>query len=72
LLNGVGLPLVARNTVIGIIYIFRSYAGNFSNNDRTVLSSFANQAAVAVQNAQLYNQVNQEKQRLFALLDSAA
>ncbi len=71
-LNGVGLPLVARNTVIGIIYIFRNYAGNFSNNDRVVLNSFANQAAVAVQNAQLYNQVNQEKQRLFALLDSAA
>ena len=72
LMNGVGLPLEARGTTIGIIYIFRNYAGNFSNNDRAVLSSFANQAAVAVQNAQLYNQVNQEKQRLFALLDSAA
>jgi K+-sensing histidine kinase KdpD len=72
MLNGVGLPLVARGQIVGIIYIFRSYSGSFSNNDRTVLSSFANQAAVAVQNAQLYNQVNQEKQRMTALLDSAA
>ena len=72
LLNGVGLPLVARSQTIGVIYIFRSYSGTFSNNDRTVLSSFANQAAVAVQNALLYKQINQEKQRISALLDSAA
>jgi signal transduction histidine kinase len=72
LLNGVGLPLVAREQSIGIIYIFRSYSASFSLNDRTVLSSFANQAAIAVQNAQFYNQINQEKQRMSALLDSAA
>ncbi len=72
LLNGVGLPLVARNQAIGVIYIFRSYSSSFSSNDRVVLSSFANQAAVAVQNAQLYNQIIQEKQRMSALLDSAA
>ncbi len=72
LMNGVGLPLVARGQTIGVIYIFRSHSGTFSNNDRTVLSSFANQAAVAVQNALLYNQINYEKQRMSALLDSAA
>lgn len=72
LLNGVGLPLVAREHTIGVIYIFRSYSGTFSVNDRTVLSSFANQAAVAVQNAQFYTQITQEKQRMSALLDSAA
>lgn len=72
MLNGVGLPLVAREQTIGVIYIFRGYSGSFSVNDRTVLSSFANQAAVAVQNAQFYNQINQEKHRMSALLDSAA
>ncbi|MHB8133286.1 MAG: ATP-binding protein [Anaerolineaceae bacterium] len=72
LLNGVGLPLVAREQTIGVIYIFRSYSASFSLNDRTVLSSFANQAAIAVQNAQFYNQIIQEKQRMSALLDSAA
>lgn len=72
LLNGVGIPLVARNQSIGVIYIFRSYSGSFSSNDRKVLASFANQAAIAVQNAQLYNQVNHERQRMSALLDTVA
>lgn len=72
LLTGVGLPLIARKKVVGMLFIFRGYAGSFSSNDYTVLSSFANQAAIAVQNAQLYSQVNQEKVRLSALLDSLA
>lgn len=72
LLTGVGLPLIARQRVVGMLFIFRSYAGTFSANDHALLSSFANQAAVAVQNAQLYTQVNQEKVRLNALLDSLA
>lgn len=72
LLTGVGLPLVARNIVVGVIYIFRNYPGVFSANDRALLRSFANQAAIAVQNAQLYTQLSREKQRLDALLDTAA
>lgn len=72
LLTGVGLPLIARQKVIGIIFIFRSYAGVFSANDRALLQSFADQAAIAVYNAQLYTMVTNEKQRLDALLDSAA
>ncbi len=70
-LTGVGLPLIARQKVVGVIYIFRSYPGIFSKNDRTLLRSFANQAAVAVQNAQLYNQVIQEKKRMEALVNNA-
>jgi PAS domain S-box-containing protein len=72
LLTGVGLPMVARNNVVGVIFIFRGYQSVFSTNDRALLGSFADQAAIAVQNAQLYTQVNQEKKRLDALLDSAA
>ena len=72
MLNGFGLPLVARQKVVGLIMIFRSYAGSISNNDYNLLSSFANQAAVAVQNAQLYTQANVERERLNALLDSLA
>jgi len=71
-LSAVGLPLIAQGEVIGLIYIFRNYQGVFSTNDRSLLSSFANQAAIAVRNARLYTQVNQEKQRTEAMLDSAA
>lgn len=72
LLTGVGLPLISRSKVVGLIFIFRGYQGRFSANDRNLLESFANQAAIAVQNAQLYSQITKEKRRLDALLDSAA
>jgi len=71
-LSAVGLPLIARQEVIGFIYIFRNYRGVFSTNDRSLLSSFANQAAIAVRNASLYTEVNREKQRIDAMLNSAA
>lgn len=72
LLNGTGLALAAHESVIGVIFIFRNYADVFTPNDRIILQSFANQAAIAVYNAQLYGQVSYEKQRLDALVDSAA
>jgi signal transduction histidine kinase len=72
LLGGVGLPLVVRGQVIGMIFIFRNYTARFSANDQALLQSFADQAAIAVRNAQLYTQIHREKQRLDALLDSAA
>ncbi|HSM71426.1 MAG TPA: ATP-binding protein [Anaerolineales bacterium] len=72
LLNGTALPLAAHGQVIGVIFIFRNYPDLFTNNDRVLLQSFADQAAIAVFNARLYGQVSYEKQRLDALLDSAA
>jgi len=72
LLNGVGIPLATHGQVIGVIFIFRSYPDLFSTNDKNLLQSFADQAAIAVFNAQLYGQVSYEKQRLDALIDSAA
>ena len=71
-LNGVGLPLISAKTVVGMIFIFRNYPGVFSSNDRALLQSFGDQAAIAIRNAQLYQQTTQEKQRMDALLDSAA
>lgn len=72
LLNGTALPLAAHEQVIGVIFIFRNYQDLFTPNDRVLLQSFADQAAIAVFNARLYGQVSYEKQRLDALLDSAA
>jgi PAS domain S-box-containing protein len=70
--SGVGLPLITRQQVVGALFVFRNYPSLFTPNDRALLNNFANQAAIAVQNAQLYQQINQEKTRLDGLLDSAA
>lgn len=72
LLVSVDLPMVMLKRLIGIIVIFRSYMGIFTANDRALLQSFANQAAIAVHNATLYTEVSQEKQRTDALLDTIA
>ena len=72
LMTSVGLPLIARQTVVGVIFIFRNYLTLFSAYDRKLLAGFANQAAIAVQNAQFYTAVSREKQRMEALMDSAA
>jgi PAS domain S-box-containing protein len=72
LLGGVVLPMIVRGQVVGMIFIFRNYTARFSANDQALLQSFADQAAIAVRNAQLYTQIRREKQRLDALLDSAA
>jgi PAS domain S-box-containing protein len=72
LLSGVALPLIARKQVIGLLFVFRNYLGVFSANDKALLQSFADQAAIAVHNAQLYTQVRDEERRIVALLDSVA
>ncbi|HSQ26504.1 MAG TPA: ATP-binding protein [Anaerolineales bacterium] len=72
LLTGVALPLIASKEVIGVLFIFRNYLGVFSGNDKSILESFADQAAIAVQNAQLYTRLRYEERRMVAMLDSVA
>lgn len=72
LLTGVAFPLITRKQVIGVLFVFRNYLGVFSANDKSILESFVDQAAIAVNNAQLYTQVRYEERRMVAMLDSAA
>lgn len=68
----VALPMIAHEELLGFVIIFRSGSMMFTQNDRQILHSFADQAAIAVNNAQLYEQVNREKQRLDAILEYSA
>jgi PAS domain S-box-containing protein len=67
----VALPLELGEDVIGYIFIFRGRGAAFSSNDRQVLGAFADQAAIAVQNARLYQQVNTERERLNAIIENS-
>lgn len=68
----VAIPMNVAHDLVGMIFIFRGYSDVFSANDRQVLQSFADQAAIAVHNAQLYQQVSREKQRLDAIIEASA
>jgi signal transduction histidine kinase len=68
----IALPLALGERLLGVIYLFRSGNIAFSANDQGVLASFADQAAIAVRNAQLYQQVVAEKQQLDAIIEHGA
>jgi PAS domain S-box-containing protein len=68
----VALPLVIEEKLIGAIYIFRTGGGAFSASDRALLAAFADQAAIAVRNAELYQQVNEERRALLAIIENSA
>ena len=68
----VALPMAIRREMIGVLYVFRAYGTRFTSDDRQVLASFADQAAVAVHNAQLYERISNEKRRLDAILEYSA
>ncbi|MFV9503658.1 MAG: ATP-binding protein [Oscillochloridaceae bacterium umkhey_bin13] len=69
----IALPLTLRDTPVGMIFVFRAALNvAFSPDDRQVLQDFADQAAIAVSNARLYQSVLREKQRLDALIEQSA
>ncbi|MEA3337825.1 MAG: ATP-binding protein [Chloroflexota bacterium] len=68
----VQLPLRIGDELLGAITIFRTGGAAFRTNERQVLQSFADQAAIAVRNARLYEEVSAEKRRLDAIIDHSA
>ena len=54
-----GLPLLHRDTVIGFLNLDSQHPGYFSEEDALRLQSFADQAVLAVENARLYEEVQQ-------------
>src|SRR5688572_29060444 len=50
------VPLIIKNDIIGVIYTDnRIRSGIFSESERDLLTAFANQAAVAIENARLFS-----------------
>lgn len=67
----VGLPLLFEETLLGVIYLFRGEHA-FTPLDSQFLQGFADQAAVAVRNARLYQALERERTRLAALVENSA
>jgi PAS domain S-box-containing protein len=69
----VSLPLLIRGHPIGFIVVFRAAVNvAFTMADRSLIETFATQAAVAVQNARLYQAAVQEQERLNAIIEQSA
>jgi two-component system nitrate/nitrite sensor histidine kinase NarX len=64
-----GAPLVIGQKVLGVLTADSFEVGAYTEEDALILQTFANQAAVAIENAQLYHQArqaaaNEERNRL--------
>lgn len=70
--QSVAMPLTFAGNPLGLLIIFRSYQANVTQNDMQIMQSFADQAAIAVHNAQLYERIDQERRRLAAILENSA
>ena len=66
------LPMISGDNVVGMIYVFQTGNYRFRSDASNLLRSFADQAAIAVKNARLYEAVISEKQRLDAILEQSA
>ncbi|MBC7260089.1 MAG: GAF domain-containing protein [Chloroflexi bacterium] len=66
--HAVGLPLLLGDQFLGMVFVFRTTgAALFSNIDKVLLQAFADQAAIAIDNARLYSQMTSRANALSKL-----
>lgn len=59
------VPLKIKGRVIGVLEVLNKYSGTgFNQEDLRLMSSIAAQAAIALENARLYQQVRQERDHI--------
>lgn len=65
-----GVPLVAGQKAIGILTADSFQIGTFSQEDAQIMQTFANQAAIAIENARLFDEAQQQRQVAEQALDN--
>ena len=64
------VPLKLKNQIIGVIFVdSRVFSSLFQENDLEILSAFADQAAVAIDNARLFENMEMAHKKLKAAYD---
>lgn len=55
----IGVPLIMKDRVVGLLSVSRLEVWPFTKDEEEMVSSFANQAAIAIENARLYNELKE-------------
>jgi signal transduction histidine kinase len=62
--SGAGFPLLRGQQVVGIFFVGYRTHHAFSDDERQIITAFADQAAIAIENARLHTQLQQSKKTL--------
>ncbi len=66
----IGMPLRRRQRVTGVLTLVHDETDRFKEEDLPLLNAIAGQAAIALENAQLFKETEQERSRLSAIINS--
>lgn len=66
----IGTPLRRRQRIIGVLTLVQDEPNQFKEADLPLLEAIAGQAAIALENAQLFRQTEQERIKLSAIINS--
>ncbi|MEK7808346.1 MAG: GAF domain-containing protein, partial [Chloroflexota bacterium] len=64
-----GLPLVVKDQVIGVLNLDKQQAGFYNDFDPGLALTFASQAAVAIENARLFESISRNAQEMWRASD---
>jgi signal transduction histidine kinase len=67
----IAVPLIARETVVGVIEVINKRAGSFDQFDLDVLEALGSSAAIAIDNAQLFETTRHSQERYRDLFDNS-
>ncbi len=71
--NLLGVPLEVKGRIIGVIQVWNKVgAGRFDADDERLLAAFASQAAIAVENARLYQEMQRRLREMSTLVETSS
>jgi signal transduction histidine kinase len=66
----IGTPLRRRQRIMGVLTLVHDEPNKFRSADLPLLNAIAGQAAIALENAQLFKETEQERRKLSAIINS--
>jgi len=64
----IAAPLITHDRTVGVLNLYRTSSREFTDDDKQLLSALANGAAVAIENANLYEEAQERAQFLTAMV----
>ena len=68
--SAIATPLRRRQHILGVLTLVHDEPGKFNDNDLLLLTAIGGQAAIALENAQLFKETEQERRTLSAIINS--